>query len=72
MDVDKIDILKVYSRNKKIDSKTYLIYIYIAQRRAGFSGADLQDRVDARVHLKTVTIEKINTTIDTSEIKVSK
>lgn len=64
----RIEILKVHSRDKKIDSKTSLKYI--AQRTAGFSGADLANILNeaailtARANLETITIKQIYTAID--------
>nr|YP_009505155.1 putative chloroplast ATP-dependent protease [Endarachne binghamiae]AXC47110.1 putative chloroplast ATP-dependent protease [Endarachne binghamiae] len=64
----RIEILKVHSRDKKIDSKTSLKYI--AQRTAGFSGADLANILNeaailtARADLETITIKQIYTAID--------
>nr|QWK41892.1 phytochrome-regulated protein [Protohalopteris sp.] len=64
----RIDILKVHSRNKNIDSKTSLKYI--AQRTAGFSGADLANILNeaailtARDNRETITIKQIYTAID--------
>nr|YP_009736210.1 putative chloroplast ATP-dependent protease [Scytosiphon promiscuus]YP_010147397.1 cell division protein FtsH-like protein [Scytosiphon lomentaria]QDM58297.1 putative chloroplast ATP-dependent protease [Scytosiphon promiscuus]QDM58440.1 putative chloroplast ATP-dependent protease [Scytosiphon promiscuus]QQP22247.1 cell division protein FtsH-like protein [Scytosiphon lomentaria]QTW91445.1 cell division protein [Scytosiphon lomentaria]WAM64535.1 putative chloroplast ATP-dependent protease [S len=64
----RIEILKVHSRDKKIDSKTSLKYI--AQRTAGFSGADLANILNeaailtARADLETITIKQIYTAIE--------
>jgi len=64
----RIEILKVHSRNKNIDSKTSLKYI--AQRTAGFSGADLANILNeaailtARANLETITIKQIYTAIE--------
>nr|YP_011007388.1 putative chloroplast ATP-dependent protease [Sporochnus bolleanus]WAM64817.1 putative chloroplast ATP-dependent protease [Sporochnus bolleanus] len=64
----RIEILKVHSRNKNIDSKTSLKFI--AQRTAGFSGADLANILNeaailtARANLETITIKQIYTAIE--------
>ena len=64
----RIEILKVHSRDKKIDSKTSLKFI--AQRTAGFSGADLANILNeaailtARANLETITIKQIYTAIE--------
>ena len=64
----RIDILKVHSQNKNIDSKTSLKYI--AQRTAGFSGADLANILNeaailtARANREIITIKEIYTAID--------
>ena len=64
----RIEILKVHSRNKSIDSKTSLRYI--AQRTAGFSGADLANILNeaailtARENLETITIKQITAAIE--------
>ena len=64
----RVEILKVHSRDKKIDSKTSLKAI--AQRTAGFSGADLANILNesailtARANLETITIKQINKAIE--------
>lgn len=64
----RIEILKVHSRNKNIDSKTSLKFI--AQRTAGFSGADLANILNeaailtARANLETISIKQIYTAIE--------
>lgn len=64
----RIEILKVHSKNKNIDSKTSLRYI--AQRTAGFSGADLANILNeaailtARENLETITIKQISASIE--------
>nr|YP_009455856.1 cell division protein FtsH-like protein [Dictyopteris divaricata]YP_010205361.1 cell division protein FtsH-like protein [Grateloupia livida]AQZ25072.1 cell division protein FtsH-like protein [Dictyopteris divaricata]UAV85930.1 cell division protein FtsH-like protein [Grateloupia livida] len=64
----RIEILKVHSRNKNIDSKTSLRYI--AQRTAGFSGADLANILNeaailtARENLETISIKQISAAIE--------
>nr|QWK42176.1 phytochrome-regulated protein [Pseudochorda nagaii] len=64
----RIEILKVHSRNKNIDSKTSLKFI--AQRTAGFSGADLANILNeaailtARANLETITIKQVYTAIE--------
>nr|QWK41748.1 phytochrome-regulated protein [Akkesiphycus lubricus] len=64
----RIEILKVHSRDKNIDSKTSLKFI--AQRTAGFSGADLANILNeaailtARANLETITIKQIYTAIE--------
>nr|YP_009327065.1 cell division protein FtsH-like protein [Pleurocladia lacustris]ANS57522.1 cell division protein FtsH-like protein [Pleurocladia lacustris]ANS57666.1 cell division protein FtsH-like protein [Pleurocladia lacustris] len=64
----RIEILKVHSRNKNIDSKTSLKFI--AQRTAGFSGADLANILNeaailtARNNLETITIKQVYTAIE--------
>nr|YP_011006121.1 putative chloroplast ATP-dependent protease [Dictyotopsis propagulifera]WAM63125.1 putative chloroplast ATP-dependent protease [Dictyotopsis propagulifera] len=64
----RIEILKVHSRNKNIDSKTSLRYI--AQRTAGFSGADLANILNeaailtARENCETITIKQISAAIE--------
>jgi len=64
----RIEILKVHSRDKNIDSKTSLKFI--AQRTAGFSGADLANILNeaailtARANLETTTIKQIYTAIE--------
>ena len=60
--------MKVHSQNKNIDSKTSLKYI--AQRTAGFSGADLANILNeaailtARANREIITIKEIYTAID--------
>ena len=64
----RIEILKVHSRDKNIDSKTSLKFI--AQRTAGFSGADLANILNeaailtARANLETISIKQIYTAIE--------
>ena len=64
----RIEILKVHSRNKNIDSKTSLKFI--AQRTAGFSGADLANILNeaailtARANLETITIKQVYIAIE--------
>nr|YP_010185330.1 putative plastid division protein [Ishige okamurae]QVJ99674.1 putative plastid division protein [Ishige okamurae]WAM63970.1 putative chloroplast ATP-dependent protease [Ishige okamurae] len=64
----RTEILKVHSRDKKVDSKTSLKFI--AQRTAGFSGADLANILNeaailtARANLETITLKQINTAIE--------
>ncbi|CAM9090414.1 unnamed protein product [Discosporangium mesarthrocarpum] len=65
---ERMEILKVHGRDKKIDSKTSIRYI--AQRTAGFSGADLANILNesailtAREDRETISINQINTAIE--------
>nr|YP_011007527.1 putative chloroplast ATP-dependent protease [Syringoderma abyssicola]WAM64956.1 putative chloroplast ATP-dependent protease [Syringoderma abyssicola] len=64
----RIEILRVHSKDKNIDSKTSLKYV--AQRTAGFSGADLANILNeaailtARANLETISIKQIYAAID--------
>ncbi|CAM9222014.1 unnamed protein product, partial [Ectocarpus sp. 12 AP-2014] len=64
----RMEILKVHSQDKKIDSKTSIKFI--AQRTSGFSGADLANILNeaailtARANLETISIKEINTAIE--------